>query len=48
MLTVGGCYLPSAATQAVMGADRLPDRRHDLGPGVLAAGRQVTGEQRLR
>jgi hypothetical protein len=48
VLAVGGCYLASAATQAVMGADRLPDRGHDLGLGVLAAGRQVTGEQRLR
>jgi hypothetical protein len=47
MLAICGGHLPRTATDAVMGADRMPDRGRDLGLGVLALSREVTGEQRL-
>jgi hypothetical protein len=47
VLPVGGGHLPQAATDAVMGADRMTYRGCDLDLGVFTPSREVAGEQRL-
>ncbi len=47
VIAVCGGNLGHAATDAVMGADRMPYRGRDLDLGIFAPSREVTGEERL-